>query len=315
MAETRILCVEPENSTRAELRDGLQTHISDLDPVFEVRGSLTAAETVIEARTVDCIVTEYDLPDGTGLELIEWARTRSPDVGGILFTTASYDTIETTGFETTITEYLAKDTPRAIERLAHLVRTTVRLRSQTSYPLPEDEPDRIAALGSYEFDSARLRHSLERLTDIAARYFDVSGAEVNIIDERHQETVTAHGAASSGASTARDASICTFTILEDDGVLVVEDVHEDPRFGIRGDEFEARGVRSYLGATLVSSTGFVIGTVCIFAEEPRTFSGADEAFLRDVAIVAMDLIETHSQLVNQADPPTATEQGDAGSDS
>lgn len=314
MADTRILCVEPDESTRAAVIDELQTNLAALDPVFEARGSLTAAETVLEARAVDCLITEYDLPDGTGVELIDRARTLSPDAGGILFTTASYDTIDTTGFETTVTEYLAKDAPQAIERLAQVVRTTVTRRSQTSYPLPRDEPDRIAALRTYEFDAEGLRHSLERLTDLAARHFDLSGAEVNVIEKHRQETLSAHGAAATRESTDRDASICTFTILEDDGVLVVEDVHDDPRFEARGHEFEARGVRSYLGAPLVSSTGFVIGTVCIYAEEPRTFSQADEAFLQDVATVAMDLIEVHSHLAHQAAPPTATEPDDAGGD-
>lgn len=85
--------------------------------------------------------------------------------------------------------------------------------------------------------------------------------------------------------------------------MVVEDIYEDPRFSTKGQEFEERGVRSYMGATLVSSTGPVIGTVCIYAEHPRTFSQEDKNYLRRVAVIAMDLIEAHSGVKEQADLP------------
>lgn len=314
MSDIRLLCVEPDESARVKVKETLQTHLADLNPVVEVRGSLTAAEAVFDAQPVDCLVTEYDLPDGTGLELIDHARTRSPDTGGILFTAASYDAIDTTGFEATITDYLAKDVPQASTRLADVVRTTVTRRSQLSYPLPEDEPDRIAALGTYEFDSARLHQALERLTELAAQHFDLSGVEVNLIEEHHQQTLVAHGASAPGTSTARAASICTFTILEADGVLVVEDVYDDPRFKTRGQQFEARGVRSYLGARLSSSAGPVLGTVCIYDEEPRSFPQADEAYLRNVAAVAMALIEGHARRSHQTAPSGSDEPGDPEGD-
>lgn len=311
MADTRILCVDPDTQAREELTEGLQTHLADLQPTVEARGTLETAQSVLTEQTVDCVITEYDLPDGTGLDLINRARTKSPDAGSILFTTAKPDAIDTTDSEATVTEYLAKDTPQAIERVAQIVRTTVTGRRQRSYPVPVDESDRIAALGTYAFDSAPLRHSLERLTALAVCHFDVSGAEVNIIEDHKQETLAAHEVAPPRQSTARDLSICTFTILEDDGVMAVEDVHDDPRFAPRSHELADRGVRSYLGATITAPTGFVLGTVCIYAEAPRTFGPADEDFLRTLADIATDLIELHSRLTDQAAPATQNEPGDA----
>jgi len=70
-------------------------------------------------------------------------------------------------------------------------------------------------------------------------------------------------------STSRDASICTFTIMADDRVMTVEDVHEDPQFEGRTDYFEAFGIRSYMGARLVTPAGHSIGTLCIYEGEPR----------------------------------------------
>lgn len=295
MAEIRILCVDPPGSGRREWIDGLRTNLPDLEPDVEARDTVAAAEDVLEDRPVDCVVTEYDLPDGTGLELIDRGRTLDPNAAGILYTAVEYDEIDTAEFETTVVEYLARDTPGAVSRLADLVRTTVTRRSQSSYPRPRDELERIGALESYDFDSGGLRDSLERLTDVVAHYFDPVGVEINVIGDRTQTTLAAYGPADSGASTAREESICTFTILEDDGVLAVEDVRDDPRFRTSADEFEDRGVRSYVGSTLVAPGGHVLGTVCVYDREQRTFTPGDEAFLRDVAGVAMDLIEANSR--------------------
>lgn len=311
MAEIRILCVDPPGSGSREWIDGLRTNLPDLAPDIEARDTVAAAENVLGDRPVDCVVTEYHLPDGTGLELIDRGRTLDPNAAGILYTAAEYDEIDTSDFETTVVEYLDRDSPGAVSRLADLVRTTVTRRSQSSYPRPRDEIERIGALESYDLDSGGLRGSLERLADVVAYYFDPVGVEINLIEDRTQTTLAAYGPADAGTSIAREESICTFTILEDDGVLAVEDVHDDPRFRTSADEFEAHGVRSYVGSTIVAPSDHVLGTVCVYDREPRTFAPSDETFLRDVAGVAMDLIEADSR--GRAGNGGATAEGEGRS--
>ena len=71
---------------------------------------------------------------------------------------------------------------------------------------------------------------------------------------------------------------------------------EDPRFESRSDTLLDMGIRAYLGANLVTRSGLVIGPLCVYDDETRSFSAADEAYLRDLAAVAMDVIELHARL-------------------
>jgi len=292
MSDAVILCVDPDETTRADTIDELGSRLDALDPTFEGAGSIADAEGILGEVPVDCVITEYGLPDGTGLDLIDRIREIAPDAGCVLFTAADHGSIDTDAFHGAITEYLNRDGPRVYERLAGLVETTITLDSQTSYPLPQEESERVAALRTYDLDAAGVRESLERITDLAGEHFDVEKASINVIDEHSQDFLACYGEATSWESTDREDSICTFTIVEDDPVMTVEDVREDPRFETN-EELEKLGIRAYMGASIRSPSGLAIGTLCIYDEEPRTFSDDERSYLHTLAQVAMDLIGVH----------------------
>ena len=291
----RILCVDGDEDAREDTVDTLRTELADLGPVVETAGTLAEAEEVLETAT-DVIVTEYDLPDGTGFDLVGRAEAVSPDAGTILYTETDPGTLDTTELRGTITEYVGKDSVFGSERLADLVRTTVESRSQGSYPMPQNEAERLAALRSYDLEDEALLESLDRITDLAATHFDVEQASINLITEHSQEFLACYGDAEKWETMDREDSICTFTILEDAGVMTVEDVTEDPRFQSRAESLLELGIRSYMGANLITSSGLVIGPLCVYDDEPRSFSPAELAYLKDLATVAVDLIECHARL-------------------
>jgi GAF domain-containing protein len=159
-------------------------------------------------------------------------------------------------------------------------------RSQTTYPLPQDEAARLAALDADDLDADELRADVERLTSLAARHYGVSTASINIIGETEQEFLVCHGA--DWTPTDREDAICTYAIVDDRPVTVIEDVDEDPRFA--GNEtLEAMGTRSYVGADLTTPAGRTIGTVCVYHDEPRSFDD-DRAYLRTLADLAIRLV-------------------------
>lgn len=290
-----ILWVDPDPDAREDAVQDVRAELTDLAPAFETAGTLADAERSLDRDTA-AVVTEYELPDGTGLDLINAARETCPDAGCVLYTDADPDTIDTSELRGAITEYVGKGSVFGAERLAQLLRTTVETRSQATYPVPQSESERLAALRSFDLDDPGLLSSLDRITGLAADHFGVEIASVNIIDEHTQEFLACYGPAEEWETMDREDSVCTFTILEDDGVMTVEDVAEDPRFESRSDALADLGIRAYMGTSLVTSTGLVIGTLCIYDDEPRSFSPADEAYLRDLASLAMDLIELHSRL-------------------
>lgn len=290
MTHSRVLFADPVASTREDVLQGLQENLRDVDLSIEVCDSVSDAESVIADGPVDCVITEYDLGDGTGFDLLQRARTAQPDTSGILFTAAEYDDLDVTASGPTITEYLDRRSADAVQRLADLVRGELSLPGQTSYPHPTDEPGRLAALAAYDDDAPGLAEALQYVTELVARYFETPNVEVNLIGKHLQESFTHSDDATFCGSVPREDSICTFTILEPDSLLAVHDVREDPRFETNARLAEA-GLRSYLGAPLVTPDGFAIGTVCVWTTGPRTFDEAEMAYLRSTAQLTMHLFE------------------------
>jgi len=291
----RILCVDADESARKETVGSLRDELADGGPVFETAGTVSDAESLL-ARDTAAVITEYQLPDGTGFDLIDTAREVCPDAGCILYTDTDPATLDTDELGGTTAEYVGKESVFGTERLAQLLQTTVQGRAQSSYPLAQSESERLAALRSYDLADTELLSSLKRIPDLAATQFGVDSASINIIGEHSQEFLACYGTAEDWESMDREDSICTFTILEDDHVMAVEDVTDDPRFASRSDTLLGMGIRAYIGANLVTSTGLVIGTLCVYDDEPRSFSPDDESFLRDLASVAVDLVEVYSRL-------------------
>jgi len=288
----RILCVDPDDDARADTVGALRAEFDGLGPTFEFVTAATVADAE-GALTPDtaAVITEYELPDGTGFDVIDAAREVCPDAGCVLYTDTDPDTIDTTELRGAITEYVGKGSAFGADRLTQLVRTTVETKAQSTYPVPQTEAERLAALRSYDLRDDAVVSSLERVTDLAAMHFDVEQASVNIIGESSQEFLACHGAAAEWETMDREDSICTFTILEDGGVMTVPDVTEDPRFESRSETLIELGIRAYMGANLTTSAGLTIGSLCVYDDEPRAFSPDDESYLRTLAEVAMELIE------------------------
>jgi CheY-like chemotaxis protein len=291
----RILCVDPDEGVRADTVETLRADLSDLDPVIETATTVGDAEATLTGDTT-AVITEYALPDGSGFDVIKTARETCPDAGCILYTDTDPDTIDTTDLRGAVTEYVGKGSVFGADRLAQLVRTTIERRVQSTYPVPQDEPERLAALRTYDLDDPELVPSLDRITDLAATHFGVHTASINIITEHSQEFLACYGDAEDWESVDREDSICTFTILEDAGVMTVENVAEDPRFESRSEGLVDMGIRAYMGANLATPAGLVIGSLCVYDDQPRSFSPEDEAYLRKLAAAAMDLIEFHSRI-------------------
>jgi GAF domain-containing protein len=286
MTDVSVLCVDPDEAARSATVAGLRDELGE--PELRTAGGVAEALDALEGAPVDCVLTEYELPDGTGVELLDAVRERHPDTGCVLYTGAEEMALE----GDLVVEYLSKGAPAEYERLARLVRTTAAFRSQASYPLPEDETERVEAIEAYGLDADRLGPAIERVTTLAAAHFGVDTASVNIVREHSQEFLACHGAA--WTPMDRENSICTFTILED-GVLTVPDVRADPRFETN-EALAELGIRAYMGATLTTGEGVALGSLCVYDDEPREFSEADREYLQVLAGTTVDLIEMNADI-------------------
>ncbi|MFB6218204.1 MAG: PAS domain-containing protein, partial [Halobacteriaceae archaeon] len=93
---------------------------------FEVRtvGTAEAALAHIADGDVDCVVSEHDLPDGTGLELLAAVREGNPDLPFILFTGAGSEELASEAIARGVSDYVPRGTDQA-ERLADRVEVAV----------------------------------------------------------------------------------------------------------------------------------------------------------------------------------------------
>jgi GAF domain-containing protein len=281
-----VLHVDPEREACREVRAALD------ETGLQVRSETTvaAATDVLRSADVECLVAEHELDDGTGLDLVERVRETDPDLGCILYTDAARETVAAAIDDPLVAEYVPKDASAGPERVSQLVRTTVDHRSQTAYPLPDREADRLALLEDLELGDGRLEAALERVARLATTHFDLPVASVSHVGEDTKEFLVCEGADWAGLD--REATVCTFTIL-DDGVTVVDDLAADPRF-VANETLDELGIRFYAGATLRLADGLPVGTLCVYDESPRAFSGDEEAYLELLADEASHWIECYA---------------------
>ncbi|ELY46631.1 bacterio-opsin activator domain-containing protein [Natronorubrum sulfidifaciens] len=68
-----------------------------------------AALSILEERSIDCIVSDYEMPQLTGLELLEQVRTDDPELPFILFTGRGSEELASDAIAAGVTQYLQKE--------------------------------------------------------------------------------------------------------------------------------------------------------------------------------------------------------------
>ena len=86
------------------------TYLEREDARIDVRGATStgAALDVLAERDVDCVVSDYDMPDRNGIELLEVVRERHGDLPFVLFTGKGSEEIASEAISAGVTDYLQK---------------------------------------------------------------------------------------------------------------------------------------------------------------------------------------------------------------
>lgn len=283
-----ILCVDElggleETGAAIESAQGYTVHEST---------SVEDAVAYIDEEAVDAVVTEYDLPDGQGLDVIDHLRDTQPQTPAVLFTDARPSNIDTGAVEEVIVEYVSKNTPGARENLVPLLRDLIQHSAQVGFLRPDDEEERLAALAEYDVENLELGDSFDRLSDLIASHFDVAVSFIGLIEEDEENFLACTGA--DWDSLTREDTICTHSMLHED-VMVVEDITADSRFN-SNETLLNLGIRSYAGANMTTPSGEIIGQVCVIDHEPRSYSEQEQVELQQFAEEAMEHMELRQRL-------------------
>ena len=138
--------------------------------------------------------------------------------------------------------------------------------------LPENEPQRLAALERYGVLDTPREAAFDDLALLASHICGTPVALVSLVDGSRQWFKARVNFEKT--ETPREVAFCAHAILGRD-LLVVPDASADGRFAANPlvtDE----GIRFYAGAPLVTSDGHAVGTLCVMDRRPRTLS-ADQA--------------------------------------
>ncbi|NGZ85896.1 GGDEF domain-containing protein [Duganella aceris] len=145
---------------------------------------------------------------------------------------------------------------------------------------PTNEAQRIHVLHSLGLLDALPDERFDRLTRLAKRLFGVPVAKVTLVDDEAVFALSCAGQAS--GPVPRALSFCAHAIVND-GVLLVPETRNDPRFHDNPYVTQAPFIRFYAGCPLEVPGGARLGSLCLIDFEPRQFSAEDVSLLRDLA--------------------------------
>lgn len=296
MVSNTVLCVDTgETLTETTTRLAEEPR---LDPVEST--TVADATDYLESESVACVVTEYDLDDGTGMDVVRSVREAAPQTPCVLYTSTRPNEIETDAVEEVIVEYLNRDLPDAADRLGFVVDDVIAHSAQVGFLTPDDEGSRLDALAEYDIDDLPIEDSFDRLTDLIASHFDAGIAFIGLLERDSERFLSCTGADLAGESLTRENTICTHSMLEDD-VMVVENIREDKRFA-DNDMLLEMGIVSYAGANMTTPDGHVIGQVCLLDYERRSYSEEERRELQQFAETAMEILELRQSVRERKAP-------------
>jgi PAS domain S-box-containing protein len=130
------------------------------------------------------------------------------------------------------------------------------------------ERQRLQALQSYRILDTPPEPAFDEIAELAGDIFAAPIALVSLVDGERQWFKAHIGLDAS--SMPRDQAFCAHAInLPRDGVMVVEDAREDPRFADNELVTGAPFIRFYAGALLTDAEGHNLGTLCVIDSAPR----------------------------------------------
>ena len=155
---------------------------------------------------------------------------------------------------------------------------------------------RLAALRRYQVLDTEPEPAFDRITDLAAAFFDAPVSIVNFVADERQWFKSTIGI--DEQETGLDVSFCVYTVANG-ARFVVEDLAADERFADNPYVTE-EGMRFYAGVPLTTPGGHRIGTLCILDTESRSPSDDDLARLEDLAAMVVDELELRREQAERA---------------
>ena len=154
--------------------------------------------------------------------------------------------------------------------------------------VPEDEPQRMAAVKRYDILDTPPDGAFDRITALAARRFNVPISIISIVDEDRIWFKSHHGL--NVTQIGREAGLCASAILSTDPYVLPDaaaDIRSLANPLVAGDF----GLRFYAAVPLTTTDGYNLGTLCVIDKVSRPIDQAQIDDLKDLASIVIDQLE------------------------
>ena len=161
--------------------------------------------------------------------------------------------------------------------------------------VPDNEPERVAALRSYGILDTPPEAGYDELTELAARICRTPVAYIKLFDEARAWFKSKVGFPPELTEMPREATICNSTLCRAD-LAVVPDLAADDRFRDHPTVTDWPNLRFYCGMPLINAEGYALGTFCVVDFEPRELSFDQQEAIRTLARQVVSQLELRRAL-------------------
>ncbi len=155
------------------------------------------------------------------------------------------------------------------------------------------QPERLAALNSYEILDTDPEKPFDDIVALIARICDTEVALISLVDADRQWMKAEVGAGLH--ETPLEMSICSHVILQQEFVEI-PDTRLDPRTVDNPVCGGAFNMRFYAGALLVSDNGLPLGTLCVLDGTPKRLTPLQRDAMRVMAAQVMTQLDLRRTL-------------------
>jgi PAS domain S-box-containing protein len=169
--QTTVVHVGPDSHVPESLRE----HLEGEESGFKVVSARNTQDALarIDAGDVDCLVSEYELPETTGLELLDSVRAEDEQLPFLLFTGSGTEAVASRAISAGVTDYIRKDTQEG--GIEDVVRRVRELADDGQGPAVTDT----------EYDEDQFQRFLQAFPD-AVFVIDEDGQYLDVINAGDQ---------------------------------------------------------------------------------------------------------------------------------
>jgi diguanylate cyclase (GGDEF)-like protein len=162
--------------------------------------------------------------------------------------------------------------------------------------LPDNEPQRLRAVRSYEILDTEPELEFDALTRVASHTFSAPIAVVAMMDADRLWFKSKLGL--DIPQLDRKIAFCAHAIMRPREAMVIPDLLSDQRFAENPLVADAPHLRFYAGAPIVDPTGLALGTIAVIDTQPRSFSDAQRDALMDLSTLVVTALQARRRAID-----------------